>query len=376
MSAKPKPIKNIFISAIHQNAGKTTLSLGLYNALKKRGCRMAFMKPVGQEYVTKGNEMIDKDSVLISHVYKRRGSLKDTSPVTIGRGYTRKYIFSENKPDLKKRIIASYQKLIKSKDSIIVEGTGHAGVGSVIDLSNADVASALGSKVVIVCHGGIGRSIDELMLNKALFDLKGVETLGVIVNKVLPEKYEEIKSVIKKGLKAKGVRLLGVIPTTPMLSRPTVQEIMTRLNLKVISGSKSGGLYNRVEGTIVAAMEPYNMINHLKPGTLVITSGDRVDNILVSISSHLVKDRHNVSISGIILTGGLVPDGSVMELLKNSKIPVLLAEDDTYTIAARLEGMTCKIQTSDKDKIEKAIHLVQKHVDVDYIVKHADVERV
>src|SRR5690606_32749564 len=100
MPKKIKPIKNIFISAIHQNAGKTTLSLGLYSALKQRKLRIAFMKPVGQEYVTKGNEMIDKDSVLISHVYKRRGSLKDTSPVTIGRGYTRKYIFSENKPDL------------------------------------------------------------------------------------------------------------------------------------------------------------------------------------------------------------------------------------------------------------------------------------
>lgn len=361
-----KKLINLYISAIHQNAGKTTLSLGLYNALKERGKKVAFMKPVGQEYVVKDDLHIDKDSILLGHVFRYRKNLKDTSPVTIGRGYTKKYIFSEKKPDLSKKIIRSFDNLIKNKSAIIVEGTGHAGVGSVIDCSNADVAAMLGSKVIIVCHGGIGRSIDEMMLNKAMFDLKNVETVGVIVNKVLPEKYDEIKAVVKKGLESKGIRLLGVLPTIPVLSQPTVEEIRNRLKLKIISGEK--GLFNRVEHKIVAAMEPYNMIGHLKPGTLVITSGDRVDNILVSISSHMVKDKYNTTISGIVLTGGLMPDDKVLDLLKNSKIPVVLAEEDTFSISAKIDHMICKIQPSDKDKIKEAIDLVRKHVDVDAIL--------
>ena len=54
-------------------------------------------------------------------------------------------------------------------DLTLVEGTGHAGVGSVFDASNAQVAKRLGAKAIIVSQGGIGRCIDEICLNRALF---------------------------------------------------------------------------------------------------------------------------------------------------------------------------------------------------------------
>ena len=88
-----KNIKNVFISAIHQNAGKTTVALGLYKVFKDRGLKAMFMKPVGQESVTMDQSPIDKDSYLIGEVYRCRRRLKDMSPVTIPRGYTEKYIF-------------------------------------------------------------------------------------------------------------------------------------------------------------------------------------------------------------------------------------------------------------------------------------------
>ena len=79
------------------------------------------------------------------------------------------------------------------KDFVIIEGTGHAGVGSVFDLSNATVAKLLQSKVIIVSRGGIGRPIDEISLNLALFEKQGVEVIGAIINKVVPEKMEMLK---------------------------------------------------------------------------------------------------------------------------------------------------------------------------------------
>ena len=127
---------------------------------------------------------------------------------------------------LHNKILKAFYKLTKQKQSIIVEGTGHAGVGSVVDVSNADVAQMLGSKVIMVSEGGIGRSIDEIMLNKALFDVKGVEVLGVIINKVLPEKFDRIKAALTRGLANKGLRLFGVIPKQPILSDPTVEQLM------------------------------------------------------------------------------------------------------------------------------------------------------
>lgn len=364
-----KRLKNIFLSSIHQNAGKTTLSIGLYKVLEEHNLKTAFMKPIGQQVIDMGDSLIDKDSYLIGKVYHCERRLRDMSPVTIGRGFTEQYIFNPQKDRLGESIGKSFQRLIKGKDAIIIEGTGHAGVGSVIDFSNADVAKLLESKVIIVSEGGIGKSIDEITLNKALFDLKGVEILGVIVNKVLPDKYEKIQRTLGQGLKNKGIRLLGVIPVAPILSAPTVDQIKERLGLQLLCGKV--GAHRRVKQTIVAAMEPHNMINYLKDGTLVLTSGDRVDNILLAVSSHLVHDGRGFQISGIILTGGMMPNPQIVELLKRSRIPILITEEDTYTIAAKTEHLICKIQRADKDKIEEATNLVKKYVDIATILENS-----
>jgi hypothetical protein len=367
---RKKKIKNVFLSSIHQNAGKTTISLGLYKSFRDQRLKTAFLKPVGQEVVNIGDLNIDKDSYLIGEVFHTGKNLKEMSPVTIGRGYTEKYILDPHKEKLQLAIEKAFASLSFRKDAIIVEGTGHAGVGSVIDFSNADVAHLLGSKVIIVCEGGIGKSIDEIMLNKALFDLRGVEILGVIVNKVLPEKYDKIKRILKKGLGNKGIKLLGVIPFDPLLKAPTIEQVMGPLNLQLLCGHQ--GVARRVENTIVAAMEPHNMIQYLRNGTLVLTSGDRVDNILAALSSHLIsKDRKGFRIAGVILTGGLIPSSKIMDLLKKSQMPVLITDNDTYTVAAKIEHLVCKIQKTDKDKIQEATRLVKKYVDVKTILKRA-----
>jgi len=364
-----KPLKNVYISSIYQNAGKTTVALGLYKLFVERKLSTAFLKPVGQQTVPIGKVNIDKDSYLIGEVYHCRRKLKEMSPVTIPPGYTQKYIFNPNPDELRHKIINSYNKLIKGEDAIIIEGTGHAGVGSVVDLSNGDVARMLGSKVLIVSEGGIGRSIDEIMLNKALFDLNGVEILGVIINKVIPEKYDRISRTLRQGLKNKNIRLLGVVPLDPILRDPTVERLMTKFKLKLLCGSREN-LAQRIRNTIIAAMEPENMVHYISDGTLILTSGDRVDNIMVAVSSHLIMQGKRTRVAGLILSGGLKPDTKIMDLLKKSQIPVLMSDADTYTMAGEIERFICKIEKTDKDKISEARQLVKKYVDVNGILNN------
>jgi len=367
---KKKKIKNIFLSSIYQNAGKTTVSLGLYKAFREKDIKTAFMKPIGQEVVNIGDSNIDKDSYLIGEVFHTWKKFREMSPVTIGRGYTEKYIANPHKEKIQSAIEESFKNLCRRKEAIIIEGTGHAGVGSVIDYSNADVAHLLGSKVIIVCEGGIGKSIDEITLNKALFDLKGVEILGVIANKIIPEKYDKIKRVLKKGLANKGIQLLGAIPDAPLLKSPTIEQVKKGLNLELLCGRK--GVARRVTDIIVAAMEPHNMIHHLKDGTLVLASGDRVDNVLAAVSSHLVShDGTSFRIAGLILTGGLKPIPKIVDFLRKSRMPVLITDEDTYTVAAKIEQLVYKIQKTDKDKIKEATQLVKKYVDIKTILKNA-----
>ena len=98
-----------------------------------------------------------------------------------------------------------------------------------------------------------------------------------------------------------------------------MEQIKERLDLKVFSGEEN--LQTRVYDAIVAAMEPYNMIGHLRDGALVITSGDRVDNMLVAVSSYLLQQGRAVKVAGLILTGGLTPDHKIARIAQRQPYP-------------------------------------------------------
>src|SRR5271155_556487 len=178
----------VFIAATRQNDGKTTASLGLLSALQKFYPRVGYIKPVGQRFVEIEEQKIDEDSVLMDSVYRLNCPLVDMSPIAVEPAFTRKYLQSANKEPLVKKILNSFDRVAWEKDFVLCEGSGHAGVGSVFDLSNAQVAKILGAKVIIISQGGIGKPIDEVYLNQAVFEREGVEVIGVILNKVTPEK--------------------------------------------------------------------------------------------------------------------------------------------------------------------------------------------
>ncbi len=356
----------VYIAATGQHAGKTTLALGLLNAFRQRDLRTAFIKPVGQRYMEVNGDRIDEDAVLVRDTFHSSTSLVDMSPVAIPRGFTEDYIRHRNKAELHARIKAAYQHLCADADAVIVEGTGHAGVGSVFDTSNADVAAMLGASVIIVSEGGVGRPIDEICLNRALFARKGVPILGIVLNKVLAEKYDRITEIARLGLDALGLRLLGAIPFDPILTFPTMRQLARELNARVLAGEEH--LNNVVENTVIAAMEPQNVIAHIQEKTLVITPGDRIDNILVAISSHLISGGTGPHISGILLTGGLVPHFTIVSLLKRSQIPVLLSDDPTFAVSTSVTDMVFKINPDDTAKIADVQDLVGRHIDLDVVL--------
>src|SRR5436305_3313044 len=215
----------IFIAATRQNDGKTTTSLGLLAALQRIHGRIGYIKPVGQRFVEIEEQKIDEDTVLMDRVFRLNCPLVDMSPIAVEPDFTRKYLQSSNNEALVKKIQKAFDRVAWEKDFVLCEGSGHAGVGSVFDLSYAQVAKILGAKVIIVTRGGIGKPIDEVALNQALFEKEGVEVIGVIANKVLPDKVDYVMQFARRGLKRKGLELLGVIPHQAILSRPTLQLI-------------------------------------------------------------------------------------------------------------------------------------------------------
>src|SRR5438093_8498156 len=225
----------VFIAATRQNDGKTTVSLGLIAALQQRYPRVGYIKPVGQRFVEIAEQKIDEDIVLMDSVYQLNCPLVDMSPIAVEPDFTRKYLQSSNNEALVKKIQKAFDRVAWEKDFVLCEGSGHAGVGSVFDLSNAQVAKILDAKVIIVTGGGIGKPIDEVSLNQALFEKEGVEIIGVIINKVVGAKRDYVSDFARRGLKRKGLELLGVIPHEQFLCNPPMDLIREELHAELLS---------------------------------------------------------------------------------------------------------------------------------------------
>ena len=249
---------------------------------------------------------------------------------------------------------------------MIIEGTGHAGVGSCFDLNNADVAKLLDAPVLIVTGGGMGRPVDEILLNLPVFEKRGVHVIGAVCNKVLPEKLEEVRDYATRALGVRGVRLFGVMPLENMLSGSTLQQIRDELDAEVLNGADS--LEANIGDIVVGAMEPHRVLDKFGQRTLLITSGGREDLILAAMSSSVLGTTSASGLAGIILSDGVYPHATIMRLIRGSSMPILLVRSDIYETASTIHDLIVKIRPSDTAKIELAGDMVSRFVDVPAIL--------
>lgn len=354
----------VFIAATRQNDGKTTTSLGMLAALQNYYPRVGYIKPVGQRLMDIAEQKIDEDTVLMDQVYKLNCPLVDMSPIAIEPDFTRRYLETSNYDALVRKIQKAFDRVAWEKDFVLCEGSGHAGVGSVFDLSNARVAKILGAKVIIVTQGGIGKPIDEVSLNQALFEREGVEVIGVILNKVVEGKVGYITDFARRGLNRKGLELLGVLPHRRMLCSPTMDLIREELHAELLNTSEY--INNLVEDVVLGAMGVHNTLSFFKPGVLIITPGDREDIILAAATAHIGKG--NAGLAGIVLAGDLRPSANVLKVIRDMPFPVLLANESSYQVASKVHDIIVKTRPSDLEKIALIRDMIAENVDVKKIL--------
>jgi BioD-like phosphotransacetylase family protein len=377
-------VRQLYLAATGQNRGKTTASLGLLNGFLDRGLRTGFMKPVGQRTVIDHGQPADEDAVLMHETFGLTEPYAVMSPVHIPRGFTKAYIAGDVVEDLGARILGA-QAAFRDHDVLLVEGTGHAGVGAVIGLSNATVAALLRAPVIIVSEGGVGRPIDEIVLNAALFRAQGVEVAGAIVNKVDVEAQPGIAGVIERGLAPYDIPLIGVLPIRAILSNPTLEMILEGLGGEVLH--EGPDLERVIDDVAIGAMEPGHMLSRIGGGTLVIVPGDREDVILTLTTAHLMGpagsahpgeflgpdgratgDGHEGAAIGLVLTGGYRPRPAVIDAIRRADLFATLVSEDTYPVASEVHDLLVKTHPSDLVKIEEIKQLVADNLDVDRIL--------
>jgi dethiobiotin synthase len=361
--------KAIFIAATGQHVGKTTLCLGLIAGLKKRYASVGFIKPVGQQHVTVAKGInVDKDVVLFKSHFALKEPWQDMSPVIIPTGFTRNFLDGQQPSELlTSHIENSFQKIAASSDYVIVEGTGHVGVGSIVDLSNAVVAAKLGLDVVLIASGGLGSAHDELALNISLCQQQGVKVRGVILNRVFDQKRAMIMEYFPKSLKKWGIPLIGCIPYNDFLSQPTMQDFATLFDTELFAGAGHGNRHFALMRLMADSAATYATTSSLNE--LIITPASREDIIVLNVQKHRAHAATAPTgfCGGMILTGTTPPSHTILQLVQDENIPALYAPICSFDAMKMITSFTSKIRTDDHLKIQKAIAIVESHVDFEAI---------
>ena len=357
--------QRVFVAATGQNRGKTTASLGLTAAIIARGARIGFIKPVGQRYVVVEGTRADEDAVLMKAVFDLPDALDDMSPVTLPRHFTTDYILGKVENHLERAVTEAATRVSADKDLLVIEGTGHAGVGAVVGLSNARVAALLEAPVVIVSEGGVGRPIDEIVLNNALFQREGVRVVGAVVNKVDVDSHPQLPEVLRRGLGQHGIELLGCIPYSDLLANPSLELIATHLDGELLAGEATPG--RTIGHVAIGAMRAQHAAGLIRDRTLLITPGDRDDMLSMALE---LNARAEGQVTGIVLTGGFAPEDSILAALRSAGLFTYLVKSDTYRTAQAVDEILVKTHPTDTDKIVTIIRLVDGALDIGDFMAH------
>lgn len=356
--------KKIFIAAIDKNSGKTTTSIALMHlALKKYG-RVGYIKPFGGQTVLFRRRIVDKDAALMAQVFGLTKDLKLMSPVVLAPDTTHKVVDGKISPaDLQKRIIQACAELEKKCDFIIVEGSGHPGVGSVMQISNARIAHLLNAPVLLVTGGGLGNVVDRLSMIQLLFEKERVDVRAILVNRLIPEKRERSLDYLARALKNETYRVIGGFDYQPVLANPTLRRISRVLDLPLHGNKRE--MQRIIYKVQFGAASTHRVMELLQEPSLIIVTSSR-DELLVTLAQLYQMPHYRGLIVGLVISGSSPISYITQEILDNSKIPYMRAEKmisaDLYQT---INKDVSNIVAADREKLDLIRTLAEDRFDFD-----------
>lgn len=356
--------KGIYIATLESNSGKSLISLGLMRTLLGKTAKVGYFRPIIDDLET-GKKDNHIDTVL--SYFELNMKYEDAY------AFTRREVVQKrnegNSGEIIDHIIRKYKKLEEEYDIVLVEGSDFSGEGSVFEFDvNVLVAKNLGIPVIIVSSGR-NKTKDALMGNLQMayhaFVNKDVRVLAVVCNKIEPENLEIATSAMNEFLPGEVGKF--AIPLVEMLGNPTLKEILKELNGKVLFGNEF--LDNQTGNFGVGAMQLRNYLNHLKDESLVITPGDRADIILGALQANISTNYPRIS--GIILTGGLIPEDSILKLIDglSQVVPIISVEEGTFSVTNKIGSIKSNIYADSIQKIETSISTFGKYVEFDPLLE-------
>lgn len=353
---------NLYITATEERSGKSVIVLGIMQMLKNQLHRVAFFRPIISDPV-KDNP--DPDISLIRGYFKLDQDYESCYGCTLKTAY--EMINSGREDALHDLILQKYREIVDDYDFVLVEGTDFRGQDTAFEADiNSDIAANLGAPVVLISSGRkktVGEMIQQVQVSIDSHKEKGLILVSTIINRAPEGLTSKILSDIRSKYHPDEGLPFYVIPENPALSNPTIGDVARWLDGSVMYGAAA---MNTVVGDyVVAAMRVENFLEYLSPGCLVITPGDRHDIILASLSAR--SSTTYPEVSGIVLTGGLVPSDNVRKLIEGwsgKPVPILCVKGHTYLVVQQLYELHAHLEPDDLPRIATALGDFSKHVSV------------
>ena len=364
--------RNVYLTAIEPGSGKSAVALGVMEALASLG-KVGYFRPI-----VPGGEEPDNDIELIRRRYRLPQSYEESYGAEVDdlRAMSDRGRYDQ----LLKQILDAYKRLDDQTDLLLVEGSDFTEASRALEFDfNADVATNLGCPVLLVVRGSdrsVERVLEVVQLARGSLTGRGCSILATICNRVGPAITEELRERVRAVV---GDEPAYILPEVPELAAPTVAEVARALAAEYLRperGAEEPSTRREVGHVIVGAMNLPHFLDHISDGDMIITPGDRADLIVGSLASRFSGTYPNIA--GLVLTGGLLPEPSVLKLidgLGGAEVPVLAVESDTYRTAATVAGVRGVLTAESDRKIAAALGVFSDHVDRQGLLSRLEVAR-
>jgi phosphate acetyltransferase len=360
---------SILITSAEGHSGKSTIALGVIEALSHATPRVGVFRPVARstaepDYVLE--MLLGHDGVDLSY------------DECIGVTYDDMHA----DPDAALARIVERFKTVEAKcDAVVILGSDYTDVGSPAELGyNARVAANLGAPVLLVLGGRaqqgqseqLGasepRTADEMgqIATLALGELRAAraELLAVVANRVEPGAGDAVIAAVRESVENSGATDVPVwaLPEDRFLIAPSVRGVMRSVEGVLLKGDPEL-LTREVLGVVVAGMSMVNVLPRLTDSAVVIIPADRTEVLLATMLAH--ASGTFPSLAAVVLNGPFpLPDdiGRLIDGL-GSNLPIITTDRSTYDTAVRIMNTRGRLAADSQRGYDTALALFETHVD-------------
>ncbi len=347
----------ILVSSLEESTGKTAITLALARIAKADGDSVGYMKPKGTRLESRVGKTLDEDPLLARDLLDLDAELQDLEPVVYSPTFIEQAIRGREDPEeLRERVQDAFATVSADTDRLFLEGGGEYDMGGIVDLTDADLASALDARVLLVANYTVPGDVDDVITAADTF---GDRLDGVIFNNVPDAAYDQLETDVVPFLEGRGVSVYGVIPNEQELSGVTVAELADELGADQLVENGDDAY---IERFAVGAMGADSALRHFRrtKDAAVITGGDRADIHRAAIEAPGVRC--------LILTGGHRPSGAIVGQASEKGVPILAVQTDTLSTVERAEDVVRSGRTRDAETVERMEALLTDHAAVDALL--------